>query len=108
LDAKQKSNELEYDFNPLRYYRDYYQVPPEDRIHLLKALVHWVLQDGPVVRSGIEEDNDFYVIEPFGADQAKRVYWYFGGRRCILLSFPLVFHALSFHVQAAHAREYWI
>lgn len=71
---------MEYDYNPLRYYGDYYQVPPEDRIHLLKALIHWVLQDGPVVRSGIEEDNDFYVIAPFGTDQAKRVYWYFGGR----------------------------
>ncbi|KAI8357501.1 hypothetical protein B0O80DRAFT_289988 [Mortierella sp. GBAus27b] len=79
LDAKHKSNDLEYDYNPLRYYRDYYRIPPEDRVHLLKALVHWVLQEGPVIRNGIEEDNEYYVIEPFGADQAKRVYWYFGG-----------------------------
>ncbi|KAF9983667.1 hypothetical protein BGZ65_001556 [Modicella reniformis] len=60
LDTKHKSNDLEYDYNPLRYYRDYYHIPPEDRIHLLKALVHWVLQEAFVIRSGLEEDGEHY------------------------------------------------
>ncbi|KAG0001431.1 hypothetical protein BGZ80_006183 [Entomortierella chlamydospora] len=69
---------MEYDQNPLRYYGDYYLIPPIDRVHILKALVHWVLQEGTAIRQGIEDNNEYYAIEPFGTDQAKRIYWYFG------------------------------
>ncbi|KAF8981295.1 hypothetical protein BGZ46_003010 [Entomortierella lignicola] len=78
LDSKYRTGEMEYDQNPLRYYGNYYQIPPLDRVHVLKALVHWVLQEGTIIRQGIEDDNERYSIEPFGTDQAKRVYWYFG------------------------------
>ncbi|KAF9946069.1 hypothetical protein BGZ70_003425 [Mortierella alpina] len=78
LDAKQKTGELEYDVNPLRFYNDYYSIPSPDRIQLLRALVDWVLQEGTVIRQGIEQDNKHYAVEPFGTDQSRRVYWYFG------------------------------
>ncbi|KAG9321718.1 hypothetical protein KVV02_006632 [Mortierella alpina] len=78
LDAKQKTGELEYDVNPLRFYNNYYNIPSPDRIQLLRALVDWVLQEGTIIRQGIEQDNRHYVVEPFGTDQSRRVYWYFG------------------------------
>ncbi|KAF9351157.1 hypothetical protein BGX26_010783, partial [Mortierella sp. AD094] len=80
LDSKHRTGEMEYDQNPLRYYGNYYLIPPIDRVHILKALVHWVLQEGTTIRQGIEDNNEHYVIEPFGTDQAKRIYWYFGGK----------------------------
>ncbi|KAF9982377.1 cat eye syndrome chromosome region, candidate 2 [Mortierella antarctica] len=80
LDAKQKTGELEYDVNPLRFYNNYYNIPSPDRIQLLRALVDWVLQEGTIIRQGIEQDNRHYVVEPFGTDQSRRVYWYFGER----------------------------
>ncbi|KAG0201353.1 hypothetical protein BGX28_005803 [Mortierella sp. GBA30] len=78
LDAKQRTGELEYDVNPLRFYGDYYSIPSPDRIQLLKAMVDWVLQEGAIIRQGIEQDNEYYMVEPFGTDQSRRVYWYFG------------------------------
>ena len=83
LDAKQKTGELEYDVNPLRFFNDYYSIPSPDRIQLLRALVDWVLQEGTVIRQGIEQDNKHYAVEPFGTDQSRRVYWYFGGKLCL-------------------------
>ncbi|KAG0032275.1 hypothetical protein BGZ81_011284 [Podila clonocystis] len=79
LDAKQKTGEWEMD-NPLRLYESYYSVPPRDRVLVLKALVEWVLQEGASIRQGIEDYNEVYMVEPFGTDQIKRVYWYFGGK----------------------------
>ncbi|KAF9107932.1 hypothetical protein BGX27_008537 [Mortierella sp. AM989] len=58
LDSKYRTGEMEYDQNPLRYYGNYYLIPPQDRVHILKALVHWVLQEGTVIRQGIEDDNE--------------------------------------------------
>ncbi|KAF9137212.1 hypothetical protein BG015_002800 [Linnemannia schmuckeri] len=78
LDAKLRTGELEYDQNPLRYYGDYYAVPTPDRAQILKALIDWVLQEGLVVRQGIEQNNEISRVEPFGFDQAKRIYWHFG------------------------------
>ncbi|KAI1300968.1 hypothetical protein EDD11_005910 [Mortierella claussenii] len=78
LDVKQRTGEMEYDQNPLRYYGNYYAIPPEDRINILKALVHWVLQEGVIIRQGIEDDMEYFAVRPFGIDQAKRIYWYFG------------------------------
>ncbi|KAG0100496.1 hypothetical protein BGZ93_000051 [Podila epicladia] len=78
LDAKQKTGEWEMD-NPLRLYESYYSVPPKDRVLVLKALVEWVLQEGASIRQGIDDYNEVYMVEPFGTDQLKRVYWYFGG-----------------------------
>lgn len=66
--------------NPLRLYESYYSVPPRDRVLVLKALVEWVLQEGASIRQGIEDYNEVYMVEPFGTDQMKRVYWYFGGK----------------------------
>ncbi|KAF9173492.1 hypothetical protein BGX20_003071 [Mortierella sp. AD010] len=77
LDSKYRTGEMEYDQNPLRYYGNYYLIPPIDRVHILKALVHWVLQEGTAIRQGIEDNNEYYAIEPFGTDQAKRTYWIF-------------------------------
>ncbi|KAI9231609.1 MAG: hypothetical protein BYD32DRAFT_491864 [Podila humilis] len=77
LDVKQKTGEWEMD-NPLRLYESYYSVPPRDRVLMLKALVEWVLQEGTSIRQGIEDYNEAYMVEPFGTDQQKRVYWYFG------------------------------
>ncbi|KAF9205834.1 hypothetical protein BGZ59_000267 [Podila verticillata] len=79
LDVKQKTGEWEMD-NPLRLYESYYSVPPRDRVLMLKALVEWVLQEGTSIRQGIEDYNEAYMVEPFGTDQQKRVYWYFGGK----------------------------
>lgn len=79
LDAKQKTGEWEMD-NPLRLYESYYSVPPRDRVLVLKALVEWVLQEGASIRQGIEDYNEAYMVEPFGTDQQKRIYWYFGGK----------------------------
>ncbi|KAI8596604.1 hypothetical protein EDD21DRAFT_242545 [Dissophora ornata] len=78
MDVKHRAQELEYDQNLMRYYGDYYWIPPPERVHILKTLVHWVLQEGVVVRGGIEEENERYKVEPLGTDDAKRVYWYFG------------------------------
>ncbi|KAF8932671.1 hypothetical protein BGZ47_011245 [Haplosporangium gracile] len=78
LDAKLRTGELEYDQNPLRYYGDYYAVPIPDRAQILKALIDWVLQEGLVVRQGIEQNNEISRVEPYGSDQAKRIYWHFG------------------------------
>ncbi|KAF9340953.1 cat eye syndrome chromosome region, candidate 2 [Linnemannia elongata] len=78
LDAKLRTGELEYDQNPLRYYGDYYTVPTPDRTQILKALIDWVLQEGLVVRQGIEQDNEISRVEPYGFDQARRIYWHFG------------------------------
>ncbi|KAG0311400.1 hypothetical protein BGZ99_010209 [Dissophora globulifera] len=78
MDSKYKTQEMEYDQNPLKFYGNYYLVPPADRIHILKALVHWVLQEGVAIRSGIEENNEVHKVEPYGHDQTKRIYWYFG------------------------------
>lgn len=66
--------------NPLRLYESYYSIPPRDRVLILKALVEWVLQEGASVRQGIEDYNEVFMVEPFGTDQLKRVYWYFGGK----------------------------
>jgi hypothetical protein len=74
-----KTGELEYDQNPLRYYGNYYLVPTPDRAYILKALIDWVLQEGIIVRQGIEQNHDISRVEPFGFDQARRVYWHFGG-----------------------------
>ncbi|KAF9420895.1 hypothetical protein BGZ94_008994 [Podila epigama] len=79
LDAKQKTGEWEMD-NPLRMYGDYYAIPPRDRVLILKSLVEWVLQEAANIRQGLEEYKDEYSVEPFGTDQSKRVYWYFGGK----------------------------
>ncbi|KAF9931903.1 hypothetical protein FBU30_009324 [Linnemannia zychae] len=78
LDAKLRTGELEYDQNPLRYYSDYYAVPTPDRAQILKGLIDWVLQEGLVIRQGIEQNNEISRVEPFGFDQAKRIYWHFG------------------------------
>ncbi|KAF9906060.1 hypothetical protein EC991_001068 [Linnemannia zychae] len=78
LDGKLKTGELEYDQNPLRYYGNYYLIPTPDRAYILKALIDWVLQEGLVVRQGIEQNHDISRVEPFGFDQARRVYWHFG------------------------------
>ncbi|KAF9915091.1 hypothetical protein BX616_006918 [Lobosporangium transversale] len=78
LDSKFRTGEMEYDQNLLKYYGDYYLIPPEDRVQILKGLVHWVLQEGAIIRQAIEEDLEHYSITPFGIDQAKRIYWYFG------------------------------
>ncbi|KAF9134678.1 hypothetical protein BGW39_006267 [Mortierella sp. 14UC] len=78
LEGKLKTGELEYDQNPLRFYGDYYLVPTPDRAYILKALIDWVLQEGLIVRQGIEQNHDISRVEPFGFDQARRVYWHFG------------------------------
>ncbi|GJJ70683.1 hypothetical protein EMPS_03033 [Entomortierella parvispora] len=79
LDAKLKTGELLYTDNPMRFYNgDYYAIPTKDRVLILKALVDWVLQEGPSVRWGIDQEMEAYVVKPFGQDQTKRVYWYFG------------------------------
>jgi hypothetical protein len=78
LDSKLRTGELEYDQNPMRYYGDYYTVPTPDRAQILKALIDWVLQEGLIVRQGIEQNNEISRVEPFGFDQAKRIYWHFG------------------------------
>lgn len=78
LEAKLRTGELEYDQNPMRYYGDYYTVPTPDRAQILKALIDWVLQEGLVVRQGIEQNNEISRVEPYGFDQAKRIYWHFG------------------------------
>ncbi|KAF9545693.1 cat eye syndrome chromosome region, candidate 2 [Mortierella hygrophila] len=78
LDAKLRTGELEYDQNPLRYYGDYYTIPTPDRAQILKALIDWVLQEGLIVRQGIEQDNEVSRVEPYGFDQARRIYWHFG------------------------------
>ncbi|KAF9432573.1 hypothetical protein BGZ76_010606 [Entomortierella beljakovae] len=72
LDIKYRTGEMEYDQNLLKYYGDYYLIPPLDRVQILKALVHWVLQEAVVVRQGIDEDNEHYAIEPFGSDQTRQ------------------------------------
>lgn len=75
-----KTGELLYTDNPMKFYNgDYYTIPTKDRVLILKALVDWVLQEGPSVRWGIDQEMDAYVVKPFGQDQSKRVYWYFGG-----------------------------
>ncbi|KAK3845700.1 MAG: hypothetical protein J3R72DRAFT_418309 [Linnemannia gamsii] len=78
LDGKLRTGELEYDQNPLRYYGDYYLIPTPDRAYILKALIDWVLQEGLIVRQGIDQNHDISRVEPFGFDQARRVYWHFG------------------------------
>jgi hypothetical protein len=81
LDAKLKTGELLYTDNPMKYYHgEYYTIPTKDRVLILKALVDWVLQEGPTVRWGIDQSMEPYVVAPFGQDQTKRVYWYFGGK----------------------------
>ena len=79
LDGKLRTGELEYDGNPLRFYGDYYSVPTPDRAQILKALVDWVLQEGMIIRDGIEQNKEISRVVPFGSDQAKRTYWHFGG-----------------------------
>ncbi|KAF9178901.1 hypothetical protein BGZ51_007375 [Haplosporangium sp. Z 767] len=80
LDAKQRTGELESNENLMKTYAGYYNIPPLDRVQILRALVDWVLQEGPVIRQGIDQENEVYMVEPFGVDQARRVYWYFGGK----------------------------
>ncbi|KAG0251211.1 hypothetical protein BG011_007787 [Mortierella polycephala] len=80
LDAKLRTGELEFNENLMKTYNGYYNIPPLDRVQILRALVDWVLQEGPIIRQGIDQENDVYMVEPFGVDQARRVYWYFGGK----------------------------
>ncbi|KAF9974114.1 hypothetical protein BGZ73_002612 [Actinomortierella ambigua] len=68
LDSKVRSGELEF-HNPLRYYHNYYLIPPADRIQILKSLVDWVLQESTTIRQGLEEAKDTYLVQPFGTDQ---------------------------------------
>ncbi|KAG0262864.1 hypothetical protein DFQ27_002074 [Actinomortierella ambigua] len=77
LDSKVRSGELEFQ-NPLRYYHNYYLIPPADRIQILKSLVDWVLQESLIIRQGLEGAKDDYLVQPFGTDHTKSVYWYFG------------------------------
>ncbi|KAG0239233.1 hypothetical protein BGW41_007849 [Actinomortierella wolfii] len=77
LDAKIRTGEFEFE-NPLRYYHNYYLIPPSDRIQILKSLIDWVLQESVTIRQGLEEAKDVYLVQPFGTDQTKCVYWYFG------------------------------